>query len=108
LSTANADNVSVFAAERSSDHAVTVMVISKVLSGSTPVTVSIANFAPGTAAQSWQLTSSNNITRLADVAVWGQALTATVPPQSVTLFVVPTSGAPANQAPVARATATPS
>ena len=56
-STANADNLSVFAAQRSSDGALTVMVISKVLSGSTPVTVNLANFSPGRAAQVWQLTA---------------------------------------------------
>jgi PKD repeat protein len=39
--------------------------------------------------------------------VSGQSLAATVPAQSVTLFIVPTSGAPVNQPPVARATATP-
>ena len=107
-STANADNLSVFAAERSGDGALTVMMISKMLSGSTPVTVNLANFAPGTAAQVWQLTVSNNITRLSDVTVSPQGFTAAVPAQSVTLFVVPASGAPANQPPVARATATPS
>jgi PKD repeat protein len=106
-STANADNLSVFAAQRSGDGGLTVMVISKVLSGSTPVTINLANFAPGTAAQVWQLTASNTITRLADVTVSAQSFAATVPAQSVTLFVVPGSGAPANQPPVARATATP-
>src|SRR6185503_5989847 len=66
-STANADNVSVFAAERSSDGAMTVMVISKVLSGSTPVTVNLANFVAAGSAQAWQLTSANAITHLSDV-----------------------------------------
>jgi hypothetical protein len=99
-STANADNLSVFAAERSADGALTVMMISKVLSGSTPVTVNLANFTPGTAAQTWQLTASNTMTRLADVAVSAQEFAATVPAQSVTLFVVPTSGAPVNQPPI--------
>ena len=107
-STANADNLSVFAAERSVDGAVTVMVVSKVLSGSTPVTVSLASFAPSSTVEVWQLTSANTITRLADVAVSGQSFAASVPAQSVTLFVVPSSGAPANQPPVASATATPS
>jgi PKD repeat protein len=106
-STANADNLSVFAAERSSDHALTIMVISKVLSGSTPVAVNVANFSAGATAEAWQLTSANAITHLADVAVSGQSFSATVPPQSITLFVVPTSGGPVNQQPVARATATP-
>jgi len=106
-STANADNVSVFAAERSSDGALTVMVIAKVLSGSTPVTVNLANFAPSAAVNVWQLTASNTITRLSDLTVSGTSFTTTVPAQSVTLFVVPKSGAPANQPPSASATATP-
>ena len=40
----NPDNIAVFAAERTSDGALTVMVISKYLSGSTPVTLNLANF----------------------------------------------------------------
>jgi len=107
-STDNADNLSVFAAQRSSDNALTVMVISKVLSGSTPATVNLSNFSATSAAQVWQLTSSNAITHLADVAVSGQSLATSVPAQSITLFIVPASGAPANQPPVAGATATPS
>jgi PKD repeat protein len=106
-STANADNLSVFAAERSSDGALTVMAISKVLSGSTPVTVNLANFAPSAAVNVWQLTASSTITRLSDLTVTGTSFTTTVPAQSVTLFVVPKSGAPVNQIPTASATATP-
>jgi PKD repeat protein len=106
-STANADNLSVFAAQRSSDNALTVMVISKVLSGSTPVTVNVANFSPASAAQVWQLTSSNAISNLADVALAGQSFATSVPAQSITLFIVPASGAPANRPPVAAVTATP-
>ena len=106
LSTSNADNLSVFAAERSADGALTVMVVSKVLSGSTPVTVNLMNFAPGASAQVWQLTSANAISRLADVPVTDRLVTS-VPPQSVTLFVVPKSTGPANQPPTAAATATP-
>jgi PKD repeat protein len=106
-STANADDLSVFAAERSGDGALTVMVISKVLSGSTSVTLNLANFAPAAAAQAWQLTASNTITRLVDVAVSGGGFVTSVPAQSITLFVVPTSGAPSNKPPAAGATATP-
>src|SRR5262245_32152742 len=107
LSTANADNLSAFAAQRSSDNAVTVMIVSKVLSGSTPVTVSLANFSPAASAQVWQLTSSNSITKLSDLAAAGQSFTTTVPAQSITLLVIPSSGAPPNQPPVASATAAP-
>jgi PKD repeat protein len=106
-STANADNLSVFAAQRSGDGALTVMVIAKALSGSVDVTLNLANFAPGTSAQVWQLTAANTIARLADATVSAQAIVTNVPAQSVTLFVIPPSGAPSNQPPVARATATP-
>lgn len=105
--TANADNLSVFAAERSSDGAVTVMVVSKVLSGSTSVTINLSNVAPGAAAQAWQLTSGNAINRLSDVARSGQSLSASVPAQSVTLFVIPAGGGPVNQPPVADFVASP-
>ena len=105
--TANPDTLSVFAAQRSNDSALTVMVISKVLSGTTPVTINFSNFTTGGAVQRWQLTASNSITRLSDIVPSGQSVATTVPAQSITLFVVPASTAPANQPPVAVATATP-
>ena len=101
----NPDNVASFAAQRASDGALTVMLISKYLSGSTPATVSLANFAPGASAQVWQLTASNAINRLSDVAVSGSNVALTLPAQSVTLLVVPAGSG--NQAPVARVTASP-
>jgi len=102
----NPDNLSSFAATRSSDGALTVMVVSKVLTGNTPVTVHLANFAAGASAQAWQLTSANAITQLADVAVTAGDVVASVPPQSITLFVVPASGG-ANIPPTVAAKATP-
>ena len=54
----------------------------------TPVTVNLANFSAAGTAQVWQLTASNAINRLADVSVAGNAITASVPAQSITLFVV--------------------
>src|SRR4029453_1335075 len=51
----NPDNLSAFAAVRTSDGALTIMVISKVLSGTTPVTVNLSNFASAGRAQVWQL-----------------------------------------------------
>ncbi len=68
----NPDAVAAFAAQRSSDGALTVMVIAKSLSGSTPATIALANFAHNGAAQAWQLTAANAITRLSDVS--GQRL----------------------------------
>ena len=54
--------------------------------------ISMANFVPGGAARAWQLTAANTIARLPDVAVAGSALAVTLPPQSITLFVVPPGG----------------
>ncbi len=92
--TANPDVVSAFAAERSSDGALTVMVVNKG-AASAPTTVTLANATHGAASEVWQLTAANAITRLADVPVTGaHALTATLPAQSVTLFVVARGTAP--------------
>jgi chitodextrinase len=106
-SSANPDNLSVFAAERASDGALTIMVISKVLAGTTPLSLSLANFEAGTTAEVWQLTAANAITRRADIAVSGQGFATSVPAQSVTLFVVPPAGVSSNDVPVADAKATP-
>jgi len=87
----NPDSLAVFAAQRSADGAATVMAINKVGTGAL-VNLGLANFTAGAAAQVWQLTSANAISRLADVPVSGGALTTTLAPQSVTLFVVPPGG----------------
>ncbi len=101
----NPDMLSAFAALRSSDGAMTVMVVSKVLSGNTPVTVNLANFANAGTAQVWQLTSANAITHPANVALTGNSLVTSVPAQSVTLYVI--AGGTANLPPTAMASATP-
>ncbi len=88
----NPDNLSAFAAERASDGALTVMVINK-QQGSTPVTVNLANFTSSANAQAWQINSKAQtaISQIADVAVSNRVLTTTVPAQSITLFVLPTT-----------------
>ncbi len=100
----NPDNVAAFAATRTSDGALTVMVINKVLSGSTPVTVNLANFAGTGTAQAWQLTSTNAITHLPDVTYTGSACTTNVPAQSVTLLMLPAFGSTPPPPPVNAAT----
>src|SRR4030095_438422 len=50
------DNLSSFAAIRTSDGALTTMVINKSLSSNTPVNINIANFSGNGSAQVWQLT----------------------------------------------------
>ncbi len=90
----NPDNLSSFAALRSGDGALTVMVVNKVLSGNTPLTVGVSNFVPGSAAQVWQLTQANVINRLTDIALSNGSLTTSLPAQSVTLFVFPSTAVP--------------
>jgi hypothetical protein len=86
----NPDNLSAFASVRQSDGALTVIVINK-QQGSTPVTVSLANFSTGATAQAWQINSASqtSIVRLAGVNVSNNSVSATVPSQSITLFVIP-------------------
>lgn len=85
------DNVSAFASLRTSDRKMTVMIVAKTLTDSTPVTVNLANYLPSGAAQRWQLDSGNAITQLANVSVAGSSLSLTVPAQSITLLVIPGS-----------------
>jgi O-glycosyl hydrolase len=89
--TANPDTVAAFAAQRSADGALTVMVISKDLSAGTPATINLAGFQPAGTAQVWQLTAANTINRLPDIGVSGASLALSLPPQSITLLVVAAS-----------------
>ncbi len=85
----NPDSVSAFAAVRSSDGALTIMVIDKSPAGA-PIKLKLANFSASAKAHVWQLTSANAIKHLPDVAVTGgNAISLQVPAQSVTLLVVP-------------------
>jgi PKD repeat protein len=101
----NPDNVAVFAAQRTSDSTLTVMVISKYLSGATPVAIALSNFSGNGAAQVYQLTSANVITHLSDLTFSGSTVNFNAPAQSITLLVLPT-GAP-NATPVAAASGSP-
>jgi len=93
--TVNVDTVAAFAAQRSADGALTVMVVSKYLSANTPVTINLANFAQSGAVQVWQLTAVNAVNHLPAIALTGNSFVASLPPQSITLFVVPgTSNVP--------------
>jgi hypothetical protein len=85
----NPDDVSTFAALRSSDNALTLMVINKQLEVSATATVLITNRLLSGVGQVWQLTSANVINRLSDIHLTGSTFTNTVPAQSITLFVLP-------------------
>ncbi len=74
--------------------ALTIMAINKDLSSSPSVNFRVSGFTSSGAAQVWRLTSSNAITRLADATVSGTTLAATLPAQSITLFVLSPGAAP--------------
>jgi hypothetical protein len=106
--TPNPDNLSAFAAIRSNDGTLTVMVINKALSGSINASINISNFQHAATAQVWQLTASNSITRLADVSFNENSLNVALPQQSITLFVISPSTTPTpTPTPVPVSTPTP-
>jgi hypothetical protein len=89
----NPDNVAVFAAQRSADEALTIMVVNKYLAGPTPLVINVTNFTGNGTAQVWQLNSSNVIAQLANLTYSQGALQMTAPGPSVTLLVLPPSAA---------------
>jgi hypothetical protein len=85
----NPDNLSAFAALRTSDGAMTVMVINKMLTKSLPVNVALANFAASGSAQVYRLTASNEIDQLSNIAWSNGVLSDQEPAQSITLYILP-------------------
>ncbi len=90
------DTVAAFAAQRSGDGSLTIMLLNKYAADSAPVTVSVANFNGTGTAQVWQLSSAaTTIQRvLPDVAVNASAVSLTLPAQSITLLVMPPAAQP--------------
>jgi hypothetical protein len=86
------NTLAAFAAQRSADGTLTIMVINKVLSGTTQATINVAHFADRGTAQVWQLTAANAITRGPDVTVAASSVALTLPAQSITLLVVGSRG----------------
>jgi hypothetical protein len=89
----NPDDLSAFGAVRTSDGALTLMVINKDLSNATPITANITNFNAVGIAHRWQLTSANAINQLTDIALTNGVLSDMLPAQSITLFVLPGTNA---------------
>jgi hypothetical protein len=83
------DGLSAFGAVRTSDGAMTLMVINKDLNNATPINVNITNFNAAGTAQRWQLTSANVINQLANITLTNEVLNDILPAQSITLFVLP-------------------
>ena len=67
----------------------TVMVVSKVLSGNTVLALRLAHFTRGGSAMVYRLTSSNAIQHLSNISWSGGVLRDTLPAQSITLYVLP-------------------
>ncbi|HEV2891403.1 MAG TPA: glycoside hydrolase family 44 protein [Frankiaceae bacterium] len=89
---ADQSKLAVYAAQRSADGAVTVMVVNKTTTALT-APLSLAGAAYGTAAKryAYSATNASAIRALADVPVASGAATVTYEPSSVTLLVVPTA-----------------
>jgi hypothetical protein len=85
----NPDALSVFAALRTKDGAMTVMVISKVLQAFTPLALAITGFTASGAAEVYRLDAGNRIAALPLLALSGGTLRDALPPQSITLYVLP-------------------
>ncbi|MGV7240913.1 glycoside hydrolase family 44 protein [Caballeronia sp. M23-90] len=81
------DNVSAFAALRSTDNAMTLVVVNKQLNRHAAATIQLGHFAAAGTTEVWQL-ADNKISRLNDTSYASGSLQTTVPQQSVTLFVL--------------------
>jgi hypothetical protein len=87
----NPDTVAVFAAERTADHAVTVVVINKQLHEPAPVQVSLQGMAASGMVETHTL-SDGKISAASVTPYGGGVISCVLPPQSVTLLVVHTHG----------------
>ncbi len=90
-SSADQDQLAIYAARRGADNALTLMVINKspteVLTG----TLALTGYAPATNAQVYRYsaTNLNAIVRAADQAIGPGGFTAAFPPASITLLIIP-------------------
>lgn len=87
---ANQDKVSIYAARRSSDNALTLMIINK-SSISQLVNLSLTGFTPTGSAQVYRYSAENlsAIQHLASLSFTGNSLNTSLPANSITLLVVP-------------------
>jgi hypothetical protein len=85
----NPDILSAFGAVRSSDGAMTLMVVNKDINNASPFNATITNYSVAGGVQRWQLTSTSVITALPNISTTNGILSDTVPSQSITLYVLP-------------------
>jgi hypothetical protein len=92
---ADQEKLSIYAARRSSDGALTLVVINKT---ATPLTseLTLSNFAPASWAQVYRYSATNlaAIVQAADQAVSAAGFSAAFPANSITLFIIPAGGPP--------------
>jgi hypothetical protein len=102
--------LSTYAAQDSTSGALTLLIINKTAQALTSA-VALAHFNPAPGAQVYRYSAANlgAIVRDADQAVSATGFTATFPPSSITLIVVPPSGGtpPVTNTPAPASTATP-
>jgi hypothetical protein len=100
----DSNRLAIYAAQRSSDGAYTVLVVND---SEEPLTspLKLAGIEAAPAAEAWQWTGAA-IEHLADQSVVTGGLTATYPAQSMTLYVVPVAGASPTRPPESSSTAT--
>jgi hypothetical protein len=86
----NQGQVAIYAAKRSSDGALTLIVINKTAS-SQNVTLNLSGFSPTASADVFRYSSANlaAIVQLADQTVTASGFTTTLPANSITLYVIP-------------------
>jgi hypothetical protein len=91
----NQDQLSIYAAKRSQDGALTMMVINKTAQTLTS-TVALANFQPAGNAQIYRYSSSNTsaIVHQPDLAVTPSGFTTDFPLNSITLIIIPANNIP--------------
>jgi hypothetical protein len=93
------DQLAIYAAQRSSDQALTLMIVNKTGQALTS-TLTLTNFQPAAAAQVYRYSGANlaAIVQLSNQAVAAGGFTAIYPANSITLVVIPT-GAPVTPLP---------
>jgi len=114
-SSADQSQLAVYASTRSSDGALTIMVINKSLTQALTSSLGVSGFAPGSQAAVYRYSAADlqHIVHQADQAVTSGGFTADYPPQSVTLFVLalgrtsPTATATGTAAATTTGTGTP-
>jgi hypothetical protein len=86
---ADQSRVAIYAAQRSSDNALTIMVINKSLTQTLTSSIALSNTYPITRAAVYRYSAANldAIQRQADQAIGPGGFSAAFPPQSITLFV---------------------